>query len=105
VSARQGKLRHVAGRLIVASVLTGVYAVAVRAGCGGLSASVFEGVTLFLASAAYLAHVVAHHEYAREMLTKSILASAFALWGDRADCTHDAGRRSPQRCRDRAVRD
>jgi hypothetical protein len=81
VSTRQRKLGHVAGWLIAASVLAGVCAIAVRAGWGGLSARVLEGATLFLAAAAYLAHVVAHHEHARELLTKSILVSAFALWG------------------------
>jgi hypothetical protein len=81
VSTRQRKLRHVAGWLIAASILAGICAIAVRAGWGGLSARVLEGATLFLAAAAYLVHVLAHHEHARELLTKSILVSAFALWG------------------------
>ena len=56
-------------------------AIGVRAGWGGVSARVLEGTTLFLAAGAYLVHVLAHHEHARELLTKSILVSAFALWG------------------------
>ena len=36
---------------------------------------------MFLAAAAYLAHVLAHHQDRRELLTRSILVSAFALWG------------------------
>jgi hypothetical protein len=35
----------------------------------------------FLAAGAYLAHVIAHHDDRRELLTRSILVSAFALWG------------------------
>jgi len=81
MSTRQRKLGHVAGWLIAASVLAGACAIAVRAGWGGLSARVLEGTTLFLAAAAYLIHVLAHHEHARELVTKSILVSAFALWG------------------------
>jgi hypothetical protein len=81
VRTHQTKLRHLAGWLIAGSVLVGVSAIAVRAGWGGLAARVLEGATLFLAAAAYLAHVLAHHDHARELLTKSILISAFALWG------------------------
>jgi hypothetical protein len=44
-------------------------------------ARALEGATLFLAAAAYVAHVLAHHEDTRELLTRSILVSAFALWG------------------------
>jgi hypothetical protein len=53
----------------------------IRAGWGGAAARALEGTTLFLAAAAYLAHVLAHHETARELLTRSILVTAFALWG------------------------
>jgi hypothetical protein len=81
VSTRERKLGHVAGWLTSASVLAGMCAIGVRAGWGGVSARVLEGATLFLAAAAYLAHVLAHHEHARELLTKTILVSAFALWG------------------------
>jgi len=81
VRTRQRQLRHTAGWLIAGSVLVGLFAIAVRARWGGWSARVLEGGTLFLAAGAYLAHVLAHHEHGRELLTKSILVSAFALWG------------------------
>jgi hypothetical protein len=48
---------------------------------GGSSARAFEGAALFLAAGAYLAHIVAHHNDWRELLTRAILVSAFALWG------------------------
>jgi ABC-type transport system involved in cytochrome bd biosynthesis fused ATPase/permease subunit len=81
VSARQRHLRHLAGWLIAASALAGLVAIGVRAGRGGAPARALEGATLFLAAAAYVAHVLAHHETFRETLTRSILVSAFALWG------------------------
>jgi hypothetical protein len=81
VSTRQTKLRHLAGWLIAASVLAGILAIGVRAGWGGSAARALEGATLFLAASAYLAHVLAHHDERRELLTRSILVSAFALWG------------------------
>ena len=79
--ARQRHLRHLAGGLITCSALAGVLAIGVRAGWGPGAARALEGTTLFLAAAAYLAHVLAHHEGARELLTRSILVTAFALWG------------------------
>ncbi len=78
---RQTQLRHLAGGLIAASVAVGLLAVGVRAGWGGSTARALEGTTLFLAAAAYVAHVLAHHNTVRELLTRSILVSAFALWG------------------------
>jgi hypothetical protein len=80
VRTRRSQLRHLAGWLIAGSVIVGIVAIAVRASWGS-SARALEGATLFLAAAAYLAHVVAHHEHGRELLTKSILVTAFALWG------------------------
>jgi hypothetical protein len=77
----QRQLRRVAGGLIAASALVGLFAIAVRAGWGGGTARALEGATLFLAAAAYFAHALAHHETTRELLTRSILVSAFALWG------------------------
>ena len=74
-------LSHVAGGLIAASVGAGILAICVRAGWVGSSARAFEGAALFLAAGAYLAHVIAHHDDRRELLTRSILVSAFALWG------------------------
>jgi hypothetical protein len=81
VNVDKPRLRQLAGALIVASAGAGVLAIADRAGRGGSSARVFEGAALFLAAAAYLAHVLAHHENRRELLTRSILVAAFALWG------------------------
>lgn len=75
------RLRHLAGSLIAASALVGVVAIGVRAGWGGAPARALEGAALFLAAAAYVAHVLAHHESTRELLARSILVSAFALWG------------------------
>jgi hypothetical protein len=79
--ARQRQLRHLAGGLITSSALVGVVAIGVRAGSGGAVARALEGATLFLAAAAYVAHVLAHHQGARQLLTRSILVAAFALWG------------------------
>jgi hypothetical protein len=81
VNARHSRLRHLAGGLIAASAIGGLAAIAVRAGSDGAPARGLEGTTLFLAAAAYLAHALAHHETARELLTRSILVSAFAFWG------------------------
>lgn len=78
---RQRRLGRAAGGLIAASVLVGTLAIGVRAGWGGSLARAVEGATLFLAAGAYLAHVLAHHESPGELLTRSILVSAFALWG------------------------
>ncbi len=81
MKASRRYLRHLAGGLIAASVGVGLLAIAVRAGGGGATARALEGSTLFLAAAAYIAHVLAHHDDRRELLTRSILVSAFALWG------------------------
>ena len=78
---RQSPLRHIAGWLIAASAGAGLLAILVRVVAGGSLARVLEGATLFLAAAAYLAYVLAHHKDRRELLTRSILVSAFALWG------------------------
>jgi hypothetical protein len=81
VRTRQSPLRHIAGWLIAASAGAGLLAILVRVVAGGSLARVLEGATLFLAAAAYLAYVLAHHKDRRELLTRSILVSAFALWG------------------------
>jgi hypothetical protein len=78
---RRTTLRHAAGGLIAASAGAGILAICVRTASGGSSPRAFEGATLFLAAGAYLAHVVAHHDSPRELLTRSILVTAFALWG------------------------
>jgi hypothetical protein len=81
VRIRRRLLSQVAGGLIAASVGAGILAICVRAGWVGSSARALEGAALFLAAGAYLAHVIAHHDDRRELLTRSILVSAFALWG------------------------
>jgi hypothetical protein len=81
VRTRRTQLRHLAGGLIAAAVGAGLLAIGVRAGWGGSTARGFEGATLFLAAGAYLAHVLAHHDTPRELLTRSLLVTAFALWG------------------------
>jgi hypothetical protein len=80
VNGRRTKLRHLAGGLIAASVGAGLLTIVVRAIWGGWAARALEAATLLLAAAAYLAHVLAHHDNRRELLTRSILVSAFALW-------------------------
>ena len=74
-------LGRLAATLIAASLLAGVAAVVARAASadGGLLRG-FEGATLLLAAAAYLAYAFAHHSEPRALLTRSILVSAFALW-------------------------
>jgi hypothetical protein len=81
VRPRQTQLGHLAGWLIAGSAVVGLVAIGVRAGWGGAPARALEATTLFLAAAAYVAHALAHHDTLRELLTRSILVSAFALWG------------------------
>jgi hypothetical protein len=81
VTGRHRQLRHLAGGLITTSAVAGLLAIGVRAGWGGGPARALEGATLFLAASAYVAHVLAHHETRRELFTRGILVSAFALWG------------------------
>lgn len=81
MSGHSRQLRYLAGGLIATSVAAGLVAIGVRAGSGGSLARALEGTTLFLAAAACVAHTLAHHETLRELLTRSILVSAFALWG------------------------
>ena len=81
MTTQRTTLRHVAGGLIAASVGAGILAICVRIGWGGGSARPLEGATLFLAAGAYLAYALAHHDNRRELLTRSILVTAFALWG------------------------
>lgn len=78
---RQSPLRHIAGWLIAASAGAGILAIFVRALDGGSLARALEGATLFLAAGAYLAYALAHHKDRRDLLTRSILVSAFSLWG------------------------
>jgi hypothetical protein len=75
-------LGRLAAGLIAASVAAGLLALLARllhAAAADLRA--LEGVTLFVAAAAYLTYALAHHRNRRELVTRSILVSAFALWG------------------------
>ena len=68
--------------MIVASVAAGLLAVSTRLlHVDAADVRVLEGVTLFLAAAAYLSYALAHHSVLRELVTRSILVSAFTLWG------------------------
>ena len=81
VSARQSALGWLAAALVGGSVAAGLVAVAARiADAPASDLRVMEGVTLFLAAAAYTAYAFAHHQNRRELVTRSILVSAFALW-------------------------
>ena len=82
VSARRPALGWLAAGLVAASAAVGLFAIAARLLHGAHpELRVAEGSTLFLAAAAYLAYALAHHRNRRELLTRSILVSAFALWG------------------------
>ena len=82
MSAPRPALGWLAAALIGASVLAGVLAIGARVVHAARSdVQALEAVTLFLASAAYLAYALAHHRNRRELVTRSILVSAFALWG------------------------
>lgn len=75
-------LGWLAAALVAASVVAGLLAVCARvAGAASSDLRIFEAVTLFLAAAAYTAYALAHHHNRRELVTRSILVSAFALWG------------------------
>ncbi len=79
--AHRPALGWLAAALIAASGAAGLIAVCARVADAPTSAlRVVEGVTLFLAAAAYLAYALAHHQNRRELVTRSILVSAFALW-------------------------
>ena len=74
-------LRRLAGALIAASVLAGILSICLRlatAGTAALRAS--EGTTLLLAASAYLAYALGHYHNRRDLTTRSILVTAFALW-------------------------
>jgi len=81
VRARRPALGWLAAALVAASGTAGLIAVCARVADASTSAlRVVEGVTLFLAAAAYLAYALAHHQNRRELVTRSVLVSAFALW-------------------------
>jgi hypothetical protein len=79
--ARRPALGRFAAALIAASVAAGLLTVLARVVHAGLDLRVLEGVTLFLAASAYFAYALAHHRNRRDLVTRSILVSAFALWG------------------------
>jgi hypothetical protein len=82
VRARRPALGWFAAALIAASLAAGLLTVCLRAlRATGLDLRVSEGVTLYLAAGAYLAYALAHHRNHRELVTRSILVSAFLLWG------------------------
>lgn len=81
MSVRRPVLGGLAAALVAASAAAGLIAVCGRLADAPASAlRVVEGVTLFLAAAAYLSYALAHHRNRRELVTRSILVSAFALW-------------------------
>jgi hypothetical protein len=78
---RRRRLGRTAGVLIAASVLAGSGTVLARLLLSGdVVVRTLEAVTLFLAAGAYLAYALAHHKNRGELVTRSILVSAFALW-------------------------
>ena len=79
--ARRPTLGWFAAALIAASVASGLITVFSRIVHAGLDLRILEGTSLFLAASAYLAYALAHHRNRRELVTRSILVSAFALWG------------------------
>jgi hypothetical protein len=81
VKPHRPALRHVAGALITASIVTGIGTIAVRAVSGGsLAVRLLEGATLLLAAVAYLSYVLAHHRQFGQVVTRLILVTAFVLW-------------------------
>ena len=82
MKARRPALGWLAAGLVGASVAAGLATVGARAADAPAPVlRALEAVTLFLAAAAYLAYALAHHRNHRELVTRSILVSAFALWG------------------------
>jgi hypothetical protein len=81
VSARRPALGWLAAALVATSVAAGLVTIAARlAHVAATDLRAFEGATLFLAASAYLSYALAHHKNHRELVTRSILVSAFALW-------------------------
>jgi hypothetical protein len=81
MSARRPALGRLAAALATASVAVGIVTVAARiADAAPVDLRALEAATLFLAAAASLSYVLAHHRNRRELVTRSILVTAFALW-------------------------
>ena len=82
VRAHRPALGWLAAGLVAASGAAALLAVCLRvAAAHSADVRVVEAATLFLAAAAYLAYALAHHQNRRELVTRSVLVSAFALWG------------------------
>jgi hypothetical protein len=81
VTAHRPTLRRLAGALIAASVLAGLLSICLRlADTGNTALRTSEGATLLLAASAYLAYALGHYRNRRDLITRSILVTAFALW-------------------------
>jgi len=81
VKPHRPRLGRLAGLLIATSVAAGIATVFARISANDQAVvQILEAVTLFLAAGAYLAYALAHHKNRRELVTRSILVSAFALW-------------------------
>lgn len=81
MKAHRPRLGQFAGLLIAASVASGPATIFARV-LASTDALVrdLEAVTLLLAASAYLTYALAHHRNPRELVTRSILVTAFALW-------------------------
>ena len=67
--------------LTAASVLAGLLSICLRlADTGNTALRTSEGATLLLAASAYLAYALGHYRNRRDLITRSILVTAFALW-------------------------
>jgi hypothetical protein len=92
---RRPSLGRLAAVMIAASVGIGLLTIGARLVSGGSGfVRALEAATLVLAAGAYLAYALAHHKNRRELMTRAILVSAFALWaivqafpGDSASAT------------------
>ena len=74
-------LRWLAGGLIAAAVFIGIISVCLRVvGAGSTALRASEGTTLLLTANAYLAYALGHYRNRRDLITRSILVTAFALW-------------------------
>jgi len=103
--ARRPALGRLAAALVAASVVAGLLAVGARVANAVVSdLRTVEAVTLFLAASAYLAYALAHQQDRGELATRSILVTAFALWGDRPARSRLFGHPAAQRPHDPAVR-
>jgi hypothetical protein len=81
VTHHRSTLRRTAGTLISASVLAGLLSICLRlAHAGATALRGTEGATLLLAASAYLAYALGHYHNRRDLITRLVLVTAFALW-------------------------